>query len=362
MKDEIYIKECIELAQKGIGKVSPNPLVGCVIVKDGKIISRGYHSEFGKDHAEVNAIKNAKGVDLTGATVYVNLEPCSIYSKTPPCCDLLIEKKVSRVVCGTKDYNPLINGNGIKKLRKAGIDVKVGVLKDECLRLNEKFFKYVKTKMPYVTLKIAQTLDGKISSGYYDKNKISSLEAQKYVHRLRLENDAILVGSGTIKKDNPYLTLRHVKGRQPYRVILNSNLDISLKSNVLNDDFVDKTILIVSNNSYKNKIKIIDKLINKGVRVYPLKLMRNDLFDLNEVLELLGEIEISSVLVEGGSKIFTQFVLQKCFDEINMFISPKIYGKGIFSIDPEINKFINLQFKKYNYKLIGDEILFNGKI
>lgn len=361
MTDEFFIKECIELAKKGNGKVSPNPLVGCVIVKNGKIISKGYHAEFGKEHAEVNAIKNAKGADLSGSTVYVNLEPCSIYSKTPPCCDLLIEKRVAKVVCGTKDYNPLINGRGIKKLRDAGIEVKVGVLKKECLELNKKFFKYITSNMPYVNLKIAQTLDGKISSGNKDKNLITSFESQKYVHKLRSEHDAILVGSGTVKIDNPFLTVRHIKGRQPYRVILNTNLDISIKSNIFNDEFIEKNIIIVSNISYKKKIRIIDTLIKSGVRVYPLPSSKNGLFDLKEVLKLLASIDISSVLVEGGSKIFTQFITNRLFDEVNIFIAPKIYAKGIPVIGL-YNNFLDITFSKYNIKLIGDDILFNGKL
>lgn len=363
LKDEYYIKECIELAKNGLGKVSPNPMVGCVIVKNDKIVSTGYHTEFGGDHAEVSAVKNAKNKDISGATVYVNLEPCSIYSKTPPCCNLLIEKKVSRVVCGTRDPNPLINGRGIKKLREAGIEVKVGVLERECNSLNEKFFKFMKTGLPFVTLKIAQTLDGKISSGKNDKNGITSLASQKYVHELRSYHDAVLVGSGTVKKDNPLLTLRHTNGKQPYRIILNSNLDINPKSNLLIDEFTEKTIMFVSNESYKNRLGLIQKLIEKGIRVYPQKVGKDGLFDLKEILQMTGMIGISSLLVEGGSKIFTQFIQQRMFDSLLIFIAPKIFGTGIEVLNREsIKKQFDIEFKHFGIELIGEDILFKAKL
>lgn len=363
LTDEFYIRECLELAKKGIGKVSPNPLVGCVIVKDGKIISTGHHAAFGKAHAEVNAINNAKEFDLTGATAYINLEPCSIYAKTPPCCDLLIAKKIKRVVCGTKDPNPLINGRGIKKLRDAGIDVKVGVLQNECMELNAKFFKYIKTGLPYVTIKIAQTLDAKISSGKKDKNGITSTGSQKYVHELRSEHDAVLIGSGTVEKDNPFLTVRHVRGNQPFRVVLNSSFDINLKSNILTDEFAAKTILVVSDKAYKLNSGKAEKLITKGVRVYPLKNLKDGIFDLKEVLKLLGGLNISSVLVEGGGKVFTQFISRQLFDSLLIFIAPKIIGKGVPVVYPDLIKNnIGLKLSKYNIELIGEDILFKAKL
>jgi diaminohydroxyphosphoribosylaminopyrimidine deaminase / 5-amino-6-(5-phosphoribosylamino)uracil reductase len=363
LTDEFFIKECIELAKKGVGKVSPNPLVGCVVVKDGMIISSGYHSGFGKEHAEVNALKNVKEIDLIGSTVYVNLEPCSIYGKTPPCTDLLISKKIAKVVCGTKDPNPLINGNGVRRLRKAGIDVKVGVLEDECKTLNEKFYKFIKTGIPFVTVKVAQTLDAKISSGKNDKNKITCLQSRKYVHKLRMEHDAILVGSGTIKTDNPFLTLRHVRGNQPYRIILNSSLDINLNSHVFSDEFSEKTILFVSNKVYKDKLILIQKLISKGVRVYPLKPKENGLFDLKMVLKIIGKLGISSILVEGGSKIFSEFITQKLFDSLLIFIAPKILGKGIPVIDTNsVKLFSGLEFSKFAVEMIGEDILYKASV
>jgi diaminohydroxyphosphoribosylaminopyrimidine deaminase/5-amino-6-(5-phosphoribosylamino)uracil reductase len=363
ISDEYYIEKCIELAKKGIGTTSPNPIVGAVIVKDEKILAYGYHKKFGREHAEVNAIKRVKDEDLIGSTLYLNLEPCSIFGKTPPCVDLIIKKKIARVVCGTKDPNPKINGSGIRKLEKAGIKTKVGVLSKECSQINEKFFKYITTGIPFVTVKIAQTIDGKISSKKNDKNKITCLESRKYVHKLRIEHDAILVGSGTIKTDNPFLTVRHFKGRQPFRVVLNSKFDINLKSNIFNADYTEKTILIVSQNAYKEKQNKVNKLIQMGVKVYPIKVNQKSFFDIRAVLALLGKIGISSVLVEGGSKVFTEFVSKKLFDLLLVFIAPKIVGVGVPAIESNILKnFSEIQFSKPDCEIIGNDILYKVRL
>jgi diaminohydroxyphosphoribosylaminopyrimidine deaminase/5-amino-6-(5-phosphoribosylamino)uracil reductase len=358
-KDEQHIKRCIELARMGSGNVSPNPLVGCVIVKKDKIIGEGYHKEYGKEHAEVNAIKNAK-MDVSGATVYVNLEPCVIFGKTPPCTDLLISKKISKVVCGTLDPNPNVNGKGLLKLKRAGIKIESGILKNECIELNEKFFKYIKTGIPFITLKIAQTLDSKISNGKKGKNKITSIESRTFVHRLRTEHDAILVGSNTIVQDNPDLTIRHVKGRQPYRVILNSSLNISLKAKVLTDEFTEKTIIITSFNTYKDQIQKVEKIIRKGARVYPLKTGKNCFLKLKDVLKLLGNLGISSVLIEGGGKIFSSFISESLVDKLLIFISPKVYGKGVETFNTEnFKNNISLEFSDYKLERIGNDALFS---
>jgi diaminohydroxyphosphoribosylaminopyrimidine deaminase/5-amino-6-(5-phosphoribosylamino)uracil reductase len=345
-----------------IGKVSPNPLVGCIIVKDDKIIGHGCHLEFGKDHAEITAIKSAV-TDIAGSTVYINLEPCSYYGKTPPCVNLLIEKKVARVVCGTIDPNPLVNGKSIRKLKKAGIETRVGVLANECRKLNEKFFKYIRTGIPFVTIKIAQTVDAKISSGRNDKNKISSLGSRRHVHRLRSEYDAILIGSNTLKKDNPDLTIRHVKGKQPLRVILNPEFDIEINSKVLTDEFADKTILIINKEQYKKKINKINLLIQSGIRIYPFGINKNGFFQLRSFLKFLGRLNISSILVEGGSKIFSSFIKEDLVDKIFIYISPRIFGKGIPSFDPAIldkNKVIYI--RKNSIIRIGNDFLLEGKI
>ena len=239
MADESYIQLAIEIAKKGAGSVSPNPLVGCVIIKDNKIIGAGYHQKFGEEHAEINAI-NSSAESVEGSTLYVNLEPCRHHGKTTPCVDRIIKEKIKRVVIGTLDVNPLVSGNGVKALKKAGVDVKVGVLEKECFELNKFFFKYITSKLPYVTLKASQTLDGMIA----DKNKnsewISSKESIKYVHWLRASYDAVLFGSDTAKIDNPKLTVRMVEGRNPYRVVLDSNLNLKTDLYLFKNNF-DKT-------------------------------------------------------------------------------------------------------------------------
>ena len=214
MTDESYIKLAIEIAKKGRGNVSPNPLVGCIIVKDERIIGAGYHEKYGENHAEINAINSAKE-SIEGSTLFVNLEPCSHQGLTPPCVDKIIENKIKRVVIGTLDMNPLVCGNGIKKLKAAGIDVKAGILENECTALNKFFFKHITKKIPYVTLKIAQTLDGKIADRKGDSKWISSLLSRRYVHELRSKYDAVLIGLGTVLKDNPSLTVRLTEGRNP---------------------------------------------------------------------------------------------------------------------------------------------------
>ena len=221
MNDEYYMKLAISLAQKGCGYVSPNPMVGAVIVKNGRIIGRGYHKRFGGNHAEINALKNAVE-DVAASTLYVTLEPCCHEGKTPPCIDSIVEHKIARVVIGTIDPNPLVSCQGINYLQSLGIEVKIGVLENNCRKLNEVFFHFMKTGLPFVTIKYAQTLDGRIATATGESQWISSEASLKYTHQLRASHDAILVGAGTVIKDNPELKVRLVRGRNPLRVIVDS--------------------------------------------------------------------------------------------------------------------------------------------
>ena len=357
MADESYIQLAIEIAKKGEGSVSPNPLVGCVIVKDNRIIGAGYHQKFGEDHAEINAI-NSTAESLEGSTLYVNLEPCSHYGKTPPCVDRIIKEKIKRVVIGTLDLNPLVSGNGVKALKKAGIDVKVGVLDKECVELNKFFFKFIKNKIPYVSLKAAQTLDGMIA----DKNKnsrwISSNESRKYVHWLRARFDAILIGSETARIDNPKLTVRMVDGRNPYRVVLDTNLKLSYNLNLFKYN-VDKKTVVVSSDHNKSKLTKINKLKKLGVEILFLKPNDQGRIPLKKVLKELSKLHITSVLVEGGSKIYSAFIKQKLFDDIYLFVSPIILGNGLNTFaDFKTNKLgaaAKLNIKRTQN--IGDDVL-----
>lgn len=359
-KDEFYLARCLQLALKGKGYVSPNPMVGCVIVKDNKIIGEGYHAKYGEEHAEANAIKNASE-SVEGATLYVNLEPCVHYGKTPPCVDLIIKSKIKRVVIGTIDPNPLVNGKGIEKLKQAGIEVKVGVLERESKKLNEAFFKFITQKIPFVALKIAQTIDAKIADAEGNSKWITSEQSLHYVHQLRSEYDAVLIGSRTAKLDNPNLTVRLVEGRNPFRIILDSALSLPLELNVFSDKFTDKTIVLTSAGSFKSKKEKVEKLNSLGVKVIPVKSRRRKL-DLREVLEKLAENGIASVLVEGGGKVFTEFIKHKLADKVYIFIAPKILGKGIPSIsDIGIKSIADiLTLKEISIQNFGEDVLITG--
>ncbi len=339
LADESYIQLTIEIAKKGEGSVSPNPLVGCVIVKNNKIIGAGYHQKFGNEHAEINAINSATE-SLEGSTLFVNLEPCSHHGQTPPCVERIIKEKIKRVVIGTLDVNPLVNGKGVKALKKAGIDVKVGILEKECLELNKFFFKSITEKLPYVTLKAAQTLDGFIADNDYNSKWISSEKSRKYVHQLRAKYDAVLIGADTARRDDPILTVRMIDGRNPYRVVLDSKLSLSSELSIFKKNKDKKTIVITltENSSRKSKIKKLEKL---SVSIIFVKKNKSDRINLKSMLKELRKLGITSILVEGGSKIYSSFVKQNLFDDVLLFLSPKILGSGL-------NTFSELSFKNIN--------------
>ncbi|MEO8232678.1 MAG: bifunctional diaminohydroxyphosphoribosylaminopyrimidine deaminase/5-amino-6-(5-phosphoribosylamino)uracil reductase RibD [Ignavibacteriota bacterium] len=290
--------------------------------------------------------------------IYINLEPCSHHGKTPPCVDRIINEKIKRVVIGTLDVNPIVSGRGVKALKKAGVDVKVGVLEKECIELNKFFFKFITDKTPYVTLKAAQTLDGMIA----DKNKnsewISSKESRKYVHWLRARYDAVLIGSDTAKIDNPKLTVRMVEGRNPFRVVLDSNLNLNTDLYLFKNNSDKKTILITSE-ANKSKLNKINKFEKLGVNVLFVKSDRQSRIQLKSVLKELAKLQIISLLVEGGSKIYSSFIKQNLYDDIYLFVSPKILGSGL-------NTFSEFKSKKLGgaaklnvrqTQKIGDDIL-----
>lgn len=355
MTDESYIKLTLEIAKKGIGYVSPNPLVGCVIVKNNRIIGAGYHEKYGGNHAEINALKNCSE-NASGSTLYVNLEPCSHYGKTPPCADVIIEKKIKRVVVGTLDMNPLVSGKGIQKLLENGVEVKVGVLENECIDLNRVFFKFITKKIPYITLKTAQTLDGKIADVYYNSKWITSREARRYVHLLRSKYDAVLIGSGTVKKDNPSLTVRLTEGRNPKRIIIDSCLNLSVNHKIFNSE---KNVFVITSDKCKTKKRKIKLLEKHGVQILFARTNGNKSIDLYDAMKELGKNNFASILVEGGSKIFTSFVRENLFDEIRTFISPKLMGDGLPVLGNigfyDIRKALKLRIN--NFERIGDDVV-----
>lgn len=357
MTDESYIKLAIEIAKKGHGKVSPNPLVGCIIVKNDRILGAGFHEKFGSKHAEVNAIEKA-GNSVEGATLYSNLEPCSHYGKTPPCVDLIISSKIKKVVIGTLDMNPQISGKGVKKLKAAGIEVKVGILENECITLNKFFFKYITKKLPYVTLKAAQTIDGKIADKAGESSWISSVPSRKYVHSLRAKYDAVLVGAGTVEKDDPKLTVRLTEGRNPKRIILDPDLSLKLNYKIFERNS-DKNLIVITSKKSMGKKRRINKLNSLGVTILFAKEEKEDRINLKNALREMQKIGIASVLVEGGSQVFTSFIKENLFDEMITFISPKILGCGVPVVGnlgiKQLQK--SLKIKINNVEKIGDDVL-----
>jgi diaminohydroxyphosphoribosylaminopyrimidine deaminase/5-amino-6-(5-phosphoribosylamino)uracil reductase len=356
LTDESYIKLALEIAKKGKGKVSPNPMVGAVLVKDDKIIGAGYHKAFGGNHAEINAINNAKQ-NVEGSTLYINLEPCSHFGKTPPCVDVIIENKIKGVVIGTLDMNPVVSGKGIKKLKQAGLEVKVGILEKECVELNKFFFKFITKKLPYVTLKIAETLDGKIADKHWDSKWVTSMASRRLVHTLRSEYDAVLVGTSTVKIDNPSLTVRYVEGRDPKRIIIDSQLKLKTDLKIFNN--AEGHLIIVTSVNCLSKKKKIDILTRKGANVVFVKENKNGTLNLRNILEELAKNNIASLLVEGGQQIYTSFVKENIFDDILVFIGPKLLGEGLSIVDslgiPSIKRPVKL--KLTSIEKVGDDAL-----
>ncbi|SJZ30864.1 bifunctional diaminohydroxyphosphoribosylaminopyrimidine deaminase/5-amino-6-(5-phosphoribosylamino)uracil reductase RibD [Selenihalanaerobacter shriftii] len=362
MTDQDYMKLALELASKGRGKTSPNPMVGAVVVKDGEIVGKGYHQAAGKAHAEVNALADA-GKAAKGATVYVTLEPCSHYGKTPPCTKALIEAGVNKVVAAIKDPNPLVAGKGLRQLAEAGIEVRSGVLEEEAKELNEAFIKYITTEQPFVILKNAMTLDGKIATKTGDAKWISGPESRKYVHRLRDELDGILVGIGTVLADNPRLTTRlpEEKGTDPTRIVLDSKLRIPLDYNLVTQKSEAKTIVATTKEANRQKI---DKLEELGVEVLIISADSQGRVDLESLLKELGKLDIVSLLIEGGSQISEAFLFSKLVNKVLYFVAPKIIGgRDAISVvgGRGVNKVADgIIIKNRKISTIGNDILIKG--
>jgi diaminohydroxyphosphoribosylaminopyrimidine deaminase / 5-amino-6-(5-phosphoribosylamino)uracil reductase len=318
-QDEYYMRFAIELAKAGIGQTSPNPVVGAVVVKNGEIVGFGAHLKAGEPHAEVHALRMA-GEKAKDATVYVTLEPCSHYGKTPPCADLLIEKEVKRVVVATTDPNPLVAGKGIAKLRQAGIEVDVGVLKQEADELNQVFFHYIATKTPFVTLKYASSLDGKIATKTGESKWITSKEARLDSHRYRAVHDAILVGVNTVIADDPSLTVRLSERRKnPVRIILDTHLRTPLNAKIINDGEAETWIVVGS----EVKEAKIAEYAHKHAQI--LK-MSEPKIQIRDLLNILGEKQITSLFVEGGAEVHGSFIEAKAVNQVVAYVAPKIIG------------------------------------
>ena len=320
-KDESYLRMARHLARKAEGRTSPNPIVGAVLVRDGRIVGAGYHQFAGGDHAEIAALKCA-GAKARGATLYITLEPCSHHGRTPPCTRALIGAGIKEVVAGTRDPNPLVAGRGFRQLRRAGIKVRVGSADGECRALIEPFAKYITRRLPFVTLKLAATLDGKIASASGDARWISNAESRRSVHRLRSQVDAVLVGAQTVRTDDPQLTCRIPRGRDPWRVVLDSRLRIPLSAQVLHLRDPQKTIIATSAAASPTKARAIEAL---GVKVWRLPARQGKVSWL-PLLKKLARFGIVSVMIEGGATVASSALKAKIVDKVIFFYAPKIIG------------------------------------
>ena len=375
-QDIEFMRHAIELAKKGAGFVNPNPMVGCVVVKDDMIISEGYHEFFGGFHAERNALTK-NGADFNGATLYVTLEPCCHHGKTPPCTDIIIEKGIKKVVVGLLDPNPLVAGKGISILQDAGIEVVNGVEEDEIKELNKVFLKYIKTKRPYVLLKTAMTLDGKIASHTGDSKWITNEKSRQLVHELRSEMMGIVAGIGTVKADDPMLNCRlewqkakderQKDVRQPIRIIVDSKASIPIESQIVKTAKDYRTILAISCRDtrtcdFNGKLELL-----KSFNVEILFCEEKDgHVDINDLMNKLGGMGIDSLLLEGGATLNAAFLEAGCVDEVYAFIAPKIIG-GANSKSPIGGKGIDMMkdaimLKDIKIEQIENDILIKCRV
>lgn len=352
--DTFFMKRALTLAKKGRGWTNPNPMVGAVIVKNGIIIAEGYHKKVGALHAEAAAIKNAKS-DLKGATLYVNLEPCSHFGRTPPCADAIIKSGIKQVVCSLQDSNPRVQGKGITLLKKAGITVTTSILEKEARQLNEAFMSFHENNRPFIAIKFAASLDGKIATHTNDSKWITNEKARRYTHRLRGSYQAILVGSNTVRIDNPHLGSRIPHGKDPIRIVIDPLLKLSLQSKILRDT---NTIIVTTIDADKKKI---DTLKRKEIVVI---VFQDKNISIPMLLEELKKREIISVLVEGGGSTIGKFVDAGLVDKLYAFYAPLLIGgkNAVPAIAGEGVKKVTdaIRMNNISYKRFDDNLLMIG--
>lgn len=359
--DEKYMRLAMQLAGNAIGRTSPNPLVGAVIVKDNRVVGCGWHRKAGTPHAEVHALNQA-GELAQGADVYVTLEPCAHYGKTPPCAKALVEAKVKNVYGGLLDVNPKVAGKGFKILEDAGIHVEYGFLQDELRKQNEVFFKWIEHKKPFVVLKAAMTLDGKIATATGQSKWITNETSRAYGYKLRDIYDGIMVGINTVIEDNPMLTARVDGGKNPIRIVVDSSLRIDINANVVQDKSA-KTIIATTDKADKDKIL---KLQAQDVDVIVVDKDKNDKVDIEKLLDILGQQNICSILVEGGATLSGSFVARKLVDKVYFFIAPKIVGGKEAKTPVAGTGILNLQealaLKDIQIEKLEEDILIIGRV
>lgn len=361
MAEEQFMKRAIELAKQGAGWTAPNPLVGAVVVKNGRVIGEGYHRKYGELHAERNALA-ACSEDPAGATLYVTLEPCCHYGKTPPCTEIIIEKKIAKVVIGSRDPNPKVAGKGTRILREHGIEVVEDYMREACDALNPVFFHYITTKTPYVVLKFAMTLDGKIATRTGASKWITGEAARNHVHQLRGRYAGILAGIGTVLADDPMLNCRIDGAHQPLRIILDSHLRIPMGSRLVRSA-KEYPLLIVCNESNRNReegASRIQKLEEAGAKVWTLP-EKNGHPDLNVLMQRLGEEKIDSVLIEGGGTVNEAVLKAHIVHHVYAYIAPKIFG-GEDAKTPVEGSGIRLPQECANLRLAKITVLLNDML
>ncbi len=361
LRDRYWMSLALKLAKQGKGKTLPNPLVGAVIVKDNELIGKGYHESYGARHAEDMAIQEAY-TDVTGATMYVTLEPCSHYGKRPPCVYKIMDHGISRVVVAMSDPNPLVAGKGIKLLREEGIEVEVGVLEEEARDLNAHFLHYITKKKPYVLYKGAMTLDGKVATKTGDAKNISCEKSRELVHHWRDEYQGIMVGVGTVLADDPQLTARIPHGRSPVRIVIDSTLKTPEDAKMLSLK-EGETWIYTTAKSDRSKRKVLEE--NPGVKVFLVDEDDRGQVNLDCVLEHIAEQGLASVLLEGGPRLASSMFACHAVNQLALFVSPRIIGGGAKNILEGVGvEYLKdaYDIKELTVKRVGEDILIQGRV
>lgn len=368
MNHETYMRLAFDLALKGLGHTSPNPLVGAVLVRNDIVLGIGFHQKYGSAHAEVNAILDAKakGFSIAGATLYCNLEPCShTQKKTPPCAPMIVEEKISCVVIANIDPNPQVSGAGVELLQKHGVEVITGVLEKEGKQLNEVFFKFITQNTPFVHLKLAQSLDGRVATKNGESKYMTGKESKARVHALRQKYDCIMVGRKTIEFDNPSLTTRTEEFEtlsHPLRIVVGKLQGLNHDWKILQDEFKKNTMIIATDDEVRSHPEVVRFLETQGVALLSVKKNEEGLVDLKSMLKSLASLKLTSILVEGGPILATEFLKASLVDKISFFVAPVILGEGRNSIeDLGINHLLQkLELHSRNAEVLGNDILVEG--
>ncbi len=358
------MKMALRLALKGKGRTSPNPLVGAVLVKGNKIVGKGFHEKAGLPHAEVEAIRSAPN-KTKGSKLYINLEPCHHFGRTPPCSDAIINSGIKEVIIGMRDPNPLVAGKGIKKFKKAGIKLTEGIMEKECRKINEPFIKHITTNLPYVTVKVAGSLDGKISTTTGESRWITGDQARRHVHKMRNEVDAVMVGINTVLKDDPLLTTRLERKKdlkQPVKIILDSGLKIPLKAKLIRSRDGSRTIIATTAKAPQRKVKELESF---GIEILKTK-QKQSKVDMKDLMIQLGKMGINSVLIEGGAEVNASALQSGIVDRVIFFIAPIIIGgaRATSAIMGNGIRFLKdaIPIKEASVKKIGQDFMIEGYI